>query len=244
MAFLDVGNGKSIILKLVESQRISKTVSLDEVDQRIRAESRRKSEWDDWNKFEMGCRARFGNKIFEDESFVLMRNKYRMNVEVNDLDILSLTNEQERRTRYVRRLKCIPHLVSDQEYSQAKEEVEQVYEGLLTSIQNDALSEVKEEIIFNNTQLDFNYRFNVPENNKYYLDDEHIKGMEERTNELQELLEIIKSEQFSIKNDKGDIFALCSESAISSFKSLYNIHYEKEKENEDVVELHSDNLKK
>lgn len=229
MAFLDVGNGKKFILDFVENQKVKKAVSPDEFSSLYRLEKRRKEDWDEWNDFQLNCKKRFGKEPVNEE-FKVMNEKYRMNVEVNDLDSISMNDEFSRRTRYVRRLEYIPHLLSDQEYEMMGSEMDNVYQSLLNRIQNDALEEVKEKIISNNIILDFNSRYNVSDSNKYYLTDKQRRNTEMEVTELQNLKLIIESGEFSMRHDKSDIFALCHESAISSFKSVYVATYEKQDE--------------
>lgn len=233
MAFFNVDNeaGKNFILKYVEDQMDKKAVSSDELEGLYKAESRRKSDWKEWTDFQFNCRTELKSDSLSQE-LQLMDQKYRINNEVNDLNIISMTDEFSRRNRYVRRLKCIPHLLSDEEYKVARSEVEQIYQELLERIPTDALEEVKEKIVFNNSVLDLNDRFSVPTNSAYFLNDKKREKLDREVAELQNLQSIIESGEYSLMGNKKICYDLCYESAISCFKSFYVSHYEKKEEDD------------
>lgn len=240
MAFFNVDNqsGKTFILKYIQDQIVNKTVSNEEYKDLSKAESIRKNDWQDWNNFQQACRQKLDNDPLNEgliENLKMLDQKYRINNEINDLNSLSISDVFDRRTRYVKRLRCTLYLLSDEGGYDDMDSGEEVYQDLLKRIQDDALVEVKQKIIFNTMVLDFNDRYPVTTNNQYFLDDQKREKIDQEMSELQHLQSTIESGEFSLKDyvdDKRIRYELCYESAVDCFNSVYVSHYEKKDEDD------------
>lgn len=232
MAFLEIKNKKDFVLKFIQNEIVERKVSLDEVAELQKAEVRRVKDWEEWNDFQMAYRRKADRILLEElgESFEAINEKHIINNSVNDLDIQEMKASFDKRTRYVRRLKYILFLVTDQEYAVVdgiKYNMQQIYDLLLQYIKEDAENEIQEQLAIDSFKLDIN-EMNIAKENKYFLQDRRKEKLEKEIVEFNELLGFLRNGGGSLREKVPDILNLCNVSAIKIYKSIYNVDLIKE----------------
>jgi len=234
MAFLEIKNKKDFVLRFIQKEIAEKRVSLDEVEDLQNAEVKRVNDWDQWNDFQRTYRNKVAKNVLEElgESFEAINEKHIINNSVNDLDIQEMKSSFDKRTRYVRRLKYILFLVTDQEYAEVdgvKYSMEQIYNLLLQYIKEDSENEIKEQLAIDSFKIELN-EMNLEKENKHFLYDRRRKKVCDEMEEYQELLEILHNGGVSLRDKEPDILQLCNVSAVKIYKSIYNVSLGKKNE--------------
>lgn len=229
MAFLEIKNKKDFALRFIKNSIEDKKVSLEEMEELQNAEIRRKKDWYDWNEFQRKYRSKASRIDLEElgEDFETVNNNHIINNTVNDLDIKIMKASYERRTNYVRRLKYILFLVSDEEYAvidDVKYSMSEIYNLLVKAVQEDAERELHDQIAIATYKLELN-DMNIRQDNKYFLNDYKRKKLEKEVSEYHEMLDKFDKGGYPSKNLVPDILNICNESSIITYKAIFNVTF-------------------